>query len=67
MRVVVTLGSGAEEARVVTIPKAEAKRVEKLTAKLMKTIDKLLSDQPEDVRVAVIGQIAQRIMRGRHE
>lgn len=67
MRIAITLESGAEDARVVLVPTSETARVEVLTASLLDTIRQMLNSEPDDIRVAVIGQVAQAIIRGEHE
>jgi hypothetical protein len=67
MRVAVTLDSGAEAARVVLVPKTEASHVEELTERVVKTIKQMLKDEPENIRVAVMGQVVQTMIRGEHE
>ncbi len=67
LRVTVTGDGGAEAARVVVVPQADAERVETLSRRLLETFETLLAQERQDVRVAVIGQVAQEILRGTHD
>ena len=67
MRLAVTMDTGVEDAGVVFTSKANTSHVHQLAEALRLAFDTLLQDAPQDVRVAVIGQVAQEILRGKKD
>jgi len=65
MRLTVTMDTGVEDASVVFTPKANTPHIRKLADALRQAFDELLQDAPQNVRIAVIGQVAQEILRGK--
>lgn len=64
MRLAVTMDTGVEDAGVVFVPKADTQHIQALAERLRQAFESLLQNEPQDVRLAVIGQIAQEILRG---
>jgi len=64
LRLSVTSDTGAENARVVLVSKTESGKIERLTHDLLQAFEELAGDEPQDVRVAVIGQAVKEILRG---
>ena len=67
LRLTVTRDTGAESARVVVVPRADAGRVEALSQRLLEVFNTLLGGEHQDVRVAVLGHMAQEVLRGTHD
>lgn len=66
MRLAVTLDTGAEEARVVVVPKTDTKEIGELTQAFLHMFEAVMKGKTRDIRVAVIGQVVQEILRGKH-
>ena len=67
LRLAVTRDTGAEAARVVVVPQADAGRVEALSLRLLESFNALLEGEHQDMRVAVLGHMAQEVLRGTHD
>ncbi len=67
LRLAVTQDSGSEAARVVVVPKADEQKIETLSRRLLDAFQALLADERQDLRVAVLGKVAEEILRGTHD
>ncbi len=67
LRLAVTQDSGSESARVVVVPKSDEQKIETLSRRLLDAFQTLLADERQDLRVAVIGKVAEEILRGTHD
>lgn len=64
IRLAVTQDTGAEEAHVVVVPKAEAENIKDLTQAFLHIFEGFMRGKPRDIRIAVLSQAAQEILRG---
>jgi hypothetical protein len=64
VRLAVTQETGEETARVVLVPKADTKRIERLTRQLRQVIEGILQNEPQEIRLAVLAQVTQELLRG---
>lgn len=64
MRLSVTDDDGTEDARVVIVPRAATTQIKSLSAEVLATIQNMLAEQPQNIRVAVFGHIVQEIIKG---
>ncbi len=63
VRLAVTQETGSEEARVAVVSKAEAADVTDLTKALLHMFDAVMKGKSKDLRVAVISQLAQEVLK----
>ena len=68
LRLSVTSDTGAEEARVVFVSKTDTKKIDSLCRKLLSNFELTLEGEPEEVRLAVVSQLVQSLLKGQpHE
>jgi hypothetical protein len=63
VRLAITQETGSEEARVAVVSKAEAANITDLTKALLHMFEAVMKGKSQDLRVAVISQVAQEVLK----
>ena len=64
LRLSVTTDTGAEEARIVFVAKTDAQKIDALCFRLLQDFERTLHGEPEEVRIAVVSQVVQSLLKG---
>jgi hypothetical protein len=64
VRLTITQETGSEQASVAVVPKAERKNIQELTQRLLSMFEEVMKEKSQDLRVAVISQLAQEVLNG---
>ncbi len=64
LRLAVTTDTGAEESRIVFVQKMDTEKIDSLCRKLLNDFEYTLRGEPEEVRLAVVSQLVQNLLKG---